>query len=121
MSQKIEVTGAKSGQIAFAGLLTLIFITLKLTHVIAWSWWWVLAPLWIGVALAGGCLLLVMLFALLMAAACSPPAQQPTVGRTGFSRGFGNQPIEIVDDSVRNATCYIYPGYGISCARGTVR
>jgi hypothetical protein len=25
-------------------LLTLIFITLKLTHVIAWSWFWVLFP-----------------------------------------------------------------------------
>lgn len=32
--------------IGFLGLLTLIFITLKLCGVIAWSWWWVLAPLW---------------------------------------------------------------------------
>lgn len=38
-------------QIGFAGLLTLIFITLKLTGVIAWSWLWVLAPLWIGIAI----------------------------------------------------------------------
>lgn len=29
------------------GLLTIVFITLKLTHVIDWSWWWVLGPLWI--------------------------------------------------------------------------
>lgn len=27
-------------------LLFLIFLTLKLTHVIAWSWWWVTAPIW---------------------------------------------------------------------------
>lgn len=27
--------------------LQLIFIVLKLTHVINWSWWWVLAPTWI--------------------------------------------------------------------------
>lgn len=26
--------------------LALIFITLKLTKVIAWSWWWVTAPIW---------------------------------------------------------------------------
>ena len=26
------------------GLLTLIFVLLKLTHVISWSWWWVLSP-----------------------------------------------------------------------------
>jgi len=27
--------------------LTLIFVVLKLTHNIDWSWWWVLSPLWI--------------------------------------------------------------------------
>ncbi len=39
-----------SGGIGFLGLLTLIFITLKLTSVITWSWLWVLAPLWMPVA-----------------------------------------------------------------------
>lgn len=28
-------------------LLTIVFIVLKLTHYIDWSWWWVLAPSWI--------------------------------------------------------------------------
>ena len=32
----------------FAPLLTVLFIGLKLTGYIAWSWWWVLSPLWIG-------------------------------------------------------------------------
>lgn len=35
--------------IGFFGLLALIFIGLKLAEVgavAAWSWWWVLAPLW---------------------------------------------------------------------------
>lgn len=36
----------------FFGLLTLIFITLKLTGYINWSWWWVLAPLWGSFAFA---------------------------------------------------------------------
>lgn len=27
-------------------ILGLIFITLKLCKVIAWSWWWVTAPFW---------------------------------------------------------------------------
>lgn len=40
-----------SGGISFAGLLTILFIGLKLTGYIAWSWWWVLAPLWISVAI----------------------------------------------------------------------
>lgn len=37
-----------SGGISFIGLLTIVFITLKLTHVINWSWLWVLSPIWIG-------------------------------------------------------------------------
>jgi len=38
------------------GILTLIFIVLKLTGLIDWSWVWVLSPLWILalVALVGG-------------------------------------------------------------------
>lgn len=46
--------------VSFAGLLTLIFITLKLTGYITWSWWWVLAPLWIS----GAIIVAVFLFAL---------------------------------------------------------
>ena len=34
-------------EIGFSGLLAILFIALKLTGVIAWSWWWVLAPIWI--------------------------------------------------------------------------
>ncbi len=30
----------------FIPLLTLLFITLKLTEVIDWSWWWILSPMW---------------------------------------------------------------------------
>lgn len=37
--------------IGFVTALTLIFIVLKLTNVIAWSWLWVLSPLWISVLL----------------------------------------------------------------------
>lgn len=37
--------------IGFTGLLTIAFIVLKLCGVIAWSWLWVLSPLWISVAL----------------------------------------------------------------------
>lgn len=28
-------------------VLTAVFVTLRLVGVIAWSWWWVFAPLWI--------------------------------------------------------------------------
>ena len=33
-------------------VLFLIFLTLKLTGLIDWSWWWVTSPLWLPVLLA---------------------------------------------------------------------
>lgn len=39
---------ASSGGIGFVGLLTILFIALKLTGHIEWSWIWVLSPLWIS-------------------------------------------------------------------------
>jgi hypothetical protein len=46
-----------TGGIGFGGLLAILFIALKLTGVITWSWWWVLSPLWIPLALFGAVLL----------------------------------------------------------------
>jgi hypothetical protein len=51
-------SSSASGGIGFCGLLTILFIALKLTGVIAWSWLWVLAPLWIPLALALAALLI---------------------------------------------------------------
>ena len=42
-----EKKTSRTGGIGFAGLLTIAFIVLKLCGVIAWSWWWVLSPVWI--------------------------------------------------------------------------
>ncbi|PHS22092.1 MAG: hypothetical protein COA84_12995 [Robiginitomaculum sp.] len=33
-------------KISLLSMLTVLFIYLKLTGVILWSWWWVLSPLW---------------------------------------------------------------------------
>lgn len=38
-------------RIGFAGLMTIMFIALKLLGKIDWSWWWVLSPIWIGAIL----------------------------------------------------------------------
>lgn len=54
---------ASSGGIGFAGVLTIVFIVLKLCGVIAWSWWWVLAPVWITVAIYIIALVVVMVIA----------------------------------------------------------
>lgn len=58
-----ERSNSSGGGIGFAGLLTVAFIVLKLTHVISWSWWWVLSPAWISATLV----LLILLVILLVA------------------------------------------------------
>jgi hypothetical protein len=49
----------------FCGWLALLFIALKLTGFIQWSWWWVLAPLWIPLTLALGMFILAGIFLLI--------------------------------------------------------
>lgn len=44
-------------------VLGIVFITLKLVGVIAWSWWWVLAPFWIPTTL--GIILLIIALGIL--------------------------------------------------------
>ena len=41
-----------TGGVSFVGLLTIVFIVLKLCNVITWSWLWVLSPIWISVSIA---------------------------------------------------------------------
>ena len=45
-----NVSSSSSSGIGFSGLLTILFVALKLTGQIDWSWWWVTSPLWIGAA-----------------------------------------------------------------------
>lgn len=42
-----EEKRSAGGGIGFCGLLTIVFIVLKLCKIISWSWVWVLAPTWI--------------------------------------------------------------------------
>lgn len=41
----------KEGGISLGTILFIVFLVLKLTEVIDWSWWWVTAPLWIPIGL----------------------------------------------------------------------
>lgn len=43
-------------------LLALLFIALKLTHQIDWSWAWILAPIWIPLAVAFPFILFLILY-----------------------------------------------------------
>ena len=56
---------ASSG-IGISGVLFIVFLVLKLTETIDWSWWWVLAPIWIPLTIAICIILfLLILFVLL--------------------------------------------------------
>jgi hypothetical protein len=46
-----DKSSSKANGIGFGGLLTVLFIGLKLTHYIDWEWKFVLAPLWVPFAL----------------------------------------------------------------------
>lgn len=50
MAESNSSSSVSSG-IGFCGLLTVLFIGLKLTGYIDWSWWWVVSPLWIPLLL----------------------------------------------------------------------
>lgn len=67
MNQKTMNKSSSAG-IGFFGLLTIVFIVLKLIGKIDWSWWWVLAPLWVGPAI----LMVVLLVVFLMMVFCNP-------------------------------------------------
>jgi hypothetical protein len=56
-------SSTQSGGIGFFGLLAIVFITLKLTGYIAWSWVWVLAPLWAPLAVVLLILLIIVIIA----------------------------------------------------------
>lgn len=43
--------------VGFIGLLTLLFVALKLLGVIDWSWIWILSPIWISTIL---CILIII-------------------------------------------------------------
>ena len=57
-------SSSSSGGIGFTGVLTVLFVGLKLTHYVDWSWWWVLSPLWIAASLVAAIMLVVLVFAL---------------------------------------------------------
>ena len=62
---KNSSSSSSSSGIGFNGLLTIVFIVLKLLGKITWSWWWVLSPLWITSAAVLVVLAIMLLIALI--------------------------------------------------------
>ncbi len=45
-----NIARAQSQGTSLASMLLVLFVGLKLTGYIAWTWWWVLSPAWIPFA-----------------------------------------------------------------------
>ena len=59
-------SSSSSSGISFTGALTVLFVGLKLTHVINWSWWWVLSPIWISFLIVLVLMIIFLLFAIII-------------------------------------------------------
>ena len=60
-----EVKTVSGGGASFTTILGIVFIILKLTGVISWSWLWVLAPFWIPLALVVFILIIVAIITII--------------------------------------------------------
>ena len=47
IDSRYEKNNTSGGGVGFIGLLQIVFIVLKLCHIIDWTWLWVLSPIWI--------------------------------------------------------------------------
>lgn len=59
--QKQHMATKSSNGLGLGTILFLIFLVLKLTGYIDWSWWWIMAPIWIPVAILIGIILVAYL------------------------------------------------------------
>jgi len=59
----MALNGSRKG-VGFCGLLTIVFVAMKLLDKIACSWWWVLSPLWMPAAIIVAIVLIVLVVCL---------------------------------------------------------
>jgi hypothetical protein len=57
-------SSSSSSGIGFSGLLTVLFVGLKLTGHITWSWLWVLSPIWISFLIALAFIIILLIAAI---------------------------------------------------------
>lgn len=69
MMSKDKVVVQIGSGMGLSSTLFIVFLVLKLTETIDWSWWWVTAPLWIPITVFFGVLLLFVVFFVIAAIA----------------------------------------------------
>jgi hypothetical protein len=55
------MSDSKSSSTGLVGILGIVFVVLKLTNLITWSWFWVLAPFWIPLVIRILALVMILL------------------------------------------------------------
>lgn len=73
-----------SNGIGLTGVLFIVFLVLKLTNVIDWSWWWVTCPLWAGGVIAIGAMVLLWVLELAYKAGKKSVEQKPATHTSKF-------------------------------------
>lgn len=63
---KKVIVKEKERGIGFLGLLTIVFIALKLMEYIEWGWIWVVSPLWVPIALAIAIVLFILIASIII-------------------------------------------------------
>ena len=82
-------------RIGITGILFLIFLTLKLTNNINWSWWWVTSPIWIPLCIAIIIFLVVFIFFLIWGILLLLSKKDPDIIKNKFEKFLNNKkPIE---------------------------
>ena len=62
----VEESTNRSNGLGIGMVLFIVFLVLKLTGTIDWSWWWVTSPLWIPLAAAAAILGIVSIIAIII-------------------------------------------------------
>jgi phosphate/sulfate permease len=83
---------------SFLVLLFFIFLALKLTDVIDWSWWWVTSPLWLPAALG-----FVLIVGLSIAGVSIYKLVSKTLGKKAPDRGADAPRTTVIDGGVIEA------------------
>jgi hypothetical protein len=56
--------GNNSGSLSLSLVIFVVFLTLKLSGVINWSWWWITSPLWLPFVVVLAIIFIISVFAI---------------------------------------------------------
>lgn len=95
MTNKNRRRSSSSG-ISLVTFLWVLFLILKLTHVIDWAWYWVFSPIWISLGLA---ILFLLVIGFIVLLAISGLVRESSKMIVGIKSWFQKKDQEVQEDS----------------------